>query len=187
MSPRLPGWLLFGSLGLNIFLVGAWLGDRMADRPPARPSGAQPDFPPSKDRGNLHRPPPPSGKGHHRPRRGGPPSRELHSTLIEVMGGRDDPRVQQVVTWEHRRSPERRKRREESRTRIEEALFKEPFDENAFRKALDEAGQQGETMRARAQEQLVGLAKQLTTEERQELKRRLSERNKEFSPRKSSP
>lgn len=195
------GWGFFASLAFNVFLAGAFIGQYLSkDPPPISAPTAQPGYPnrpghvPEHQRhtggfkrldGSRKPGGAPSAQGRLPGRRGDASSRHrmkddgsAHSVLREMgraMGGRNDPRVQEVLKAQHGSFRAEREAIHAAHNDVRRALVAEPFDADALQKALAELLQRTKQVQLQAQHSVVRLANQMTPEERARLRQHLTE------------
>ncbi len=172
---KLLGWVLFASLGLNVFLAGAWASQLFCRGPDRRvhiePSVRTTDDTPNGMRSPENR----TTTSPHRQARmatKGPPTLRMSRAVAQVMGGRNDARVKKIL--ERGIAREEWQRIHTAHERVEQALLAEPFDLAALRAAFVELSEQTSAAQTTAQEHVLALAEKMTPEERAALRSRLA-------------
>lgn len=177
-------WGLFLSLGLNLFLAGTLAGRHFG-------KGARPEAPrhhetargvgtperggPARaDQGRKY-PKGPHTEGHERRRGGsraeqGPPTLRMLRGIAQTMGGKDDPRVQKILSSEREAQRAIRGKMRAARDALQEALLADPFDEAALNDAFATMSQQTQAAQEKAQGDIAKLISQMTPEEREALR-----------------
>ncbi len=173
------------SVGLNVFFLGAIVArtlhhEHSQDAPELSPPPRQNANHDASQRGPVHAHVPPkrqrTGPGKPRPvkDRAGPMG--TVRDLVQVMGGRKDPRVREV--WQEKRETMklRRTKRAELHAQLNEALLNDPFSEEELRAALSAMNEQASGAQNQAQEVILRLASELRPEERAQLKKLMNKR-----------
>jgi|SRR6187402_894152 len=144
--------LLVISLGINVFAVGVLVGPHVRHRMGPRPFDL-----------DAHRGPPL-----------GPGSREPLPALrgvVKVMGGRKDARVRAMWDQRHGTMQVRKRQLALAQAQLEQSLVSSPYSEPAVLAALDLVRSEAQGVAQLSGQSLLELMRQLTPEERVELKR----------------
>jgi len=157
---------LFASVGVNIFLLGFMSQETPTALEP-KADAARPGPEQAKRKGAEAK-----GARGKRAQRKPPGSDALHMMrhMIQVMGGREDPRVKKIWTSSKGTMRTLRKELRASHDNVHETLTGETFDKEALQNALQELGEKSRAGQEFAQNQVVELAEMLTPEERKKLK-----------------
>jgi uncharacterized membrane protein len=109
--------------------------------------------------------------GGHRPEAFGPPG--PHRTvrdLVQVMGGKNNPRVEAVWQEQRGRLHNRHLDRQNTHKALTQALTHDPYSEQELRAVLQKLNDEALAVQQGAQSAVVQLAAQLTPQERHQLK-----------------
>lgn len=155
---------LLASLALNLFLAGVLTRSWSKGAHCGEAHG--PQHSPPEHRRNAGDPP---GDRRRAEKDRGPPDLELLRQMIRIMG-REDPRVQQVLSESRQHMRRKRVDLSQARSQVLSALTANPYRPEALQSALADLKAQSQELQGQAQTHVVELAGKLTAEERHRLR-----------------